>query len=308
MFDFDYLDEDVSYLLGMLLARGELLSSGGDYRIIIHFPRGALQAEGSTGVFDADTEIRLGIESIRERMLDLLGGDIRTVDAGDSWDLIVQLARRTIAWRDIQMLLGNKTSYRYFQIPPIFFDSATPTEFKKELIKGYADVAGNIRKSNRDQAGRHRVRLDTLNHKTSWNTPVQLCLLLQDHLTVAVPNITWGHPNLGRDFREHQLNVYAESFLDIGFYFKHKQRALEELALLNSNLPSATPKGCPGERKVGRVKPPSKLEDDERLPEELFEKHFDTYWQICRALNCTRRPVHVDQLEMDMSEDEPIQS
>jgi hypothetical protein len=220
------MDGDVAYLLGMLVARGELISSENVFRTIVHFPKGNLQARAVTVQFETDKEIQLGMVKIRERLLELLGGDVRIEDTGEHWDLIMRTTRRTMAWRNLQMLLENRTSYPYFQVPAVLLDADTPTEYKREFVRGYADVAANIRPSNYDQTGRHRVRLDTLNYRSNWAVPVQLCILLQEHLNVGVQLITWGHPNLGREWREHQLNVYAEEFLKIGFYFEYKQAAL----------------------------------------------------------------------------------
>jgi hypothetical protein len=253
----DYLDEDVGYLLGMLVARGELIQGESVYRIIVHLPKGALIAQGEDLAFDTDKEIRLGIEKVRERLVELIGADIKTVDARESWDLVIRATRSTMAWRNVVMLLGQKTSYHFFEVPPVLLEAETPAAYKREFIRGYADVAGNIRPANRDAAGRHRVRLDILNHPTNWKVPVQLCLLLQEHLSVAVPNVIWGHPNLGREWREHQLNIYAEDFLPVGFYFDYKQAVLKELADKNAARFASTIGGCPGRRRPGPRKPSS---------------------------------------------------
>jgi hypothetical protein len=295
----DYMDGDVAYLLGMLVARGELSSSENVFRMIVHFPKGSLQAQGTSTEFDTDKEIRLGITKIRERLLELLGGDVRVEDAGEHWDLVLRSTRRTMAWRNVLMLLNDRTTYRYFEIPDVLMDPAMPAEYKREFVRGYADVAANIRRSNYDQAGRHRVRLDTLNYPSNWRLPVQLCLLLQEHLGVGVPAIIWGHPNLGREWREHQLNVYAEDFLRIGFYFDYKQQALEELAQANRALGGSAQSPCPGQRRVRGRKPADPEEGNaERLDVALVGQHFDAYWQICRALGCPRRPPPGQQLEM----------
>ncbi|MBM3166642.1 MAG: hypothetical protein FJZ94_04265 [Chloroflexi bacterium] len=299
----DYMDADVAYLLGLLVARGELLTSENTYRAIVHFPKGSLLAQGINTHFDSDREIRLGIEKIRERLTELLGADIRTSDGGDSWDLVARFTRNTMAWRNINMLLGSRTSFHSFEIPEILFDERTPIEFKREFVKGFADVAGNIRPANRDQLGRHRVRLDILNYPTNWHVAMRLCLLLQDELNVPVPVLTWGHPDLNREWREHQLNVYAEEFTAIGFYFDFKQAALEELAKINLKHFSSKIKGCPGARRLGKRKKKDPEERNaEKLPPELLAKHFNSYWQICRALGCPRRPVSREQLEL-MAED-----
>ncbi len=300
-YELDYMDGDVAYLLGMLVARGELISADGLHRIVIRFPRGSLMARGIELTFDADTEIRLGIEKIRERIAELLGGDIQTVGTDESIDLIVQLTRSTIAWRDIRMLLDHKTNFAHFRIPDSFFEDTFPLDWKREFVKGYSDVAANLRPANRDQAGRYRVRLDTLNYPTNWETPVKLCLLLQDHLDVPVPSVIWGHPNLGREWREHQLNVYPEDFLKIGFYFDYKQKVLEELSENNLRRFTSSVSGCPGQRVVRITKERHDEEGNaQKMPPELVGEHFNSYWQICRKLGCTRRPQPREQLTLDI--------
>jgi len=42
----DYLDADVAYLLGLIVARGSLTEIGGVKRIVIEFPFRNLEAEG----------------------------------------------------------------------------------------------------------------------------------------------------------------------------------------------------------------------------------------------------------------------
>lgn len=300
----NYLDEDVSYLLGMLVARGELMTGGNVYSMVIHFPKGSLIADGLTKHFDIDKETRLGIEKIRERIKEVLGtDDIRTV-YDDTLDLVIRFHHKTMAWRNIQMLLGDATGYQYSSVPAVFLDSDTPTEYKREFLRGYADVAGNIRPANSDRAGRHRVRLDTLNYLGNWSLPVQLCVLLQEHLSVAVPCVIWGHPNLGRHWKEHQLDVYAEDFAQVGFYFDYKQEALEELAEYNQTSFSTPVKGCPGARRAGKKKASDPEEKNaERLPPELLGKHFNAYWHICKALGCSRKPTPGEQLELPIEDD-----
>ncbi len=295
-FNEDYMDSDVAYLIGSVLARGEIVVADGTLRLIIRYPKGNLLAAGEELQFDTDKEIRLGMEKVRERFLELFDTDIKTEDAGDSWDLVILSTRNTVTWRNIMLLMDGKTDFSHFKVPPIFLAEDTPKQIKSEFIRGFADVAGNIRPANRDEAGRHRVRLDILNYPNNWEVPVQLCTLLQEHLGVSVRLITWGHPNLGREWREHQLNVYAEDFRDIGFYFDYKQRALSELAEKNLSRFHNRIKPCPGVRKGHQKKPRSPLEKSDRLDTKLTRKHFNAYWQICKALGCQRKPAPREQL------------
>ena len=94
------------------------------------------------------------------------------------------------------------------------------------------------------------------------------------------------------------------NFLRIGFYFDYKQQALEELAQANLALGRPAQSPCPGQRRLRGRKPPDPQEANaERLDPALVGRHFDAYWQICRALGCTRRPPPGQQLEM-LLEDE----
>lgn len=293
-----YLDADVAYLLGLLVARGEMVASENVFRTIVHFPKGSLQARGLTAQFDTDREIQLGMARVRERLLELLGGDVRIEDAGEHWDLVLRSTRRTLAWRNLQRLLEGRSSYHSFHMPALLLEPDTPLDWKREFVRGYADVAGNIRPSNLDQAGRYRVRLDTLNYQANWVVPVQLCQLLQDHLGVGVQFISWGHPNLRRGWREHQLNVYAEEFLKVGFSFEYKQAALQELANANAALDRPSQSPCPGQRRPRAPKPSDPEEHNAtRLAPVLVGRHFDAYWQVCRALGCPRRPPPGAQLD-----------
>ncbi|MEK9139001.1 MAG: hypothetical protein AAB393_17920 [Bacteroidota bacterium] len=309
MADHFYLDEDTSYLLGMLVARGELVLAPGNFRLVIHFPKGALLAQGESLTFDTAKETRLGIEKIRERIAELVPGDVGTVDKTDSIDLVVRSPRRTMTWRNLSAIFNGAASFPHFAIPAAFLDAGTPLEYKREFLRGFADVAANVRPANRDQAGAHRVRLDILNHPSNWGVPVQLCLILQEQLGVPVPIITWGHPNLHREWREHQLNVYAHEFLRVGFYFDYKQQALEELASLNVRRNLLGTSGCPGERRVRGEKKPARLGElnNSRLDPALVGHHADSYWQICLKLGCPRRPPPVLHLEFGL-EDENAQS
>jgi hypothetical protein len=189
-------------------------------------------------------------------------------------------------------MFKGASSFESFDIPDIFLKKETPNHLKLEFIRGYSDIAGNIRKSNNYRNLFHRTRIDVLNHKSNWQVGVKLCHILQDHLNIPIQNITWGHPNLGRAWKEHQINIRADYFEQIGFTFEHKQRILLELAEWNRNNYKETPSyscPCPGVRKIIKIKPKDPKEKSmDKLPNELHRKHFDSYWQICTALGCQK--------------------
>ncbi len=304
----DYFDADVAYLLGLITARGQILEQPSDYRIIIQFPGSAITVQGVQTTFDQPTEIKLGLLEIGNRLRTLLETDIDLPASTESDDhtLVISFRKRNMIWRNLRLILGEASHFGSFEVPEVVRSTDTPVEYVREYLRGFADVAGNVRPANRYVDGRNRVRLDILNYPTNWRLPVQLCHLLQERLEVPVQLITWGHPNLGRDFREHQLNVFAVPFLKVGFTFRHKQRVLEELAEQDTqNFPQAVYLPCLGERKISRLKPADPREQDSsRLPPELVGRHFDAYWQICRALGCPRRPAKEGLTLLEEVEDE----
>lgn len=284
----DYIDPDVAYFVGLIVARGTLTDNGSIRQISINFPYQSLNVRGKTIERDQRTSIELGLNKIRERVLDLVETDISCIENNKSYDLVVRFNRRNMIWRNIELILSGAIDYHNFCVPEVFFDPALPRDCKAQFIRGYGDVAGNIRKSNVYVDGRYRVRLDVLNSKTNWRLPIQLCQLLQDHLDVPVQNITWGHPNMGRDFREHQINIFADAYKRIGFSFAHKQEILNDLSLINER-DNARPNPCVGFTRLREKKPKDVLEKDSKhLDRAIMGKHFDQYWQICKALGCER--------------------
>ena len=112
---------------------------------------------------------------------------------------------------------------------------------------------------------------------------------------------------MGRAFREHQINIFAEPFLQIGFSFRHKQKVLEEFAQKDrERLPNAAYRPCPAVRQIRKKKNADDAENDERLDAKLRGKHFDAYFQICRALGCqqlragdTEALIFTDEVEAE---------
>ena len=287
--EMDYIDSDVAYLLGMITARGRISESGGTNQIVIEFPYQSLRVDGITKSFDTNESIRLGLQQIQERVLEVTGADVSIISGENSVSLVLRFLRNTMVWRNILMHTNQRTGYEYFAVPEIFFSPSIPKDWKREYVRGFADVAGNVRRSNNYIDGTNRVRLDVLNYPTNWDMPVQLCTLLEEHLTTPVQLITWGHPNMGRNFREHQINIFAVPFRNIGFSLPHKQSILEDFIEQDmKRIPQKAYKPCTGRRKLKRKKAKDKREESERLDERLNGRHFNAYWQICKKLGCPR--------------------
>lgn len=232
---FDYLDADVAYLVGMIIGRGVLVDDGKRFVITIKFPFVNPELEGYDQFASFVTSI---VSSVLPRLKALLGETVNlSTSPQEDVTFRAEFPSTHIVVRNLKLILEDRLDYKQFMVPKVIQES-NDSEIIREFIRGFADVAGNIRRSNRDQAGVHRVYLDVLNE--NWKLPVQICDLLQHKLNVPVANILWGHPNL-RDtkagqaspFREHQIRIYAHHFLQVGFYIEHKQAVLGLLAKEN---------------------------------------------------------------------------
>jgi hypothetical protein len=281
---------DECYFLGVICARGSFQYL--DNKISISLPYKKAKLAGLSGDHDHEARLLLGLSDIANRFSRRLGTSYDLIKGKNVHTLCVHLPTTTLSWDTLYTPFEGQESYHSMQVPNMFFDTiATTDDQVREFIKGYSDIAGTIRKSNNDQIGRHRVYIDVLNNVGNWSVPSQLCWLLQQRLSVAVREIMYGHPNLNRKFREHQIRVDATTFAEnIGFNFSHKQAVLLELADENRKMGLPSIGLCPGlagKRKTFKKKPKHPDENDsERLPAELVGKHFNRYPEICRKCGC----------------------
>jgi len=293
----DYIDEDLSYLLGLIVARGTIEYMNGVIEIV--FPYRYLEID-NVSVWPS---IVSSIATRIERRLQELGFETELQASKESRNIILKLSTKpsSIIMRVLKMHLMGRTNYREFTVPRIILELAEKKEkgyfnIVTEFLRGYCDVAAHIRKSNADPKKFHRVYVDVL--FSNWRLPVQLCKLFRS-LDVRPHTITWGHPNLrdpkalkGPSFwkKEHQIKIYAHDFLKIGFTIIHKQQLLKEYARENENrLHSGEKpyfKPCNGRVRRRKRVPEHPGENDVELPTEIRGKHFNHFTEICRAMGC----------------------
>lgn len=168
---------------------------------------------------------------------------------------------------------------------------------KKALLKGIADVTGYIRKSNiaYGQDGAHRVYIEI---PGNWYMVIDIANMLKE-VDVPVQTIDFGHPNFrdgelkkynqGMPYfwkKEHQVKIFANEFLPIGFNIKHKQEALEKYSeeLLEFVDPAKTHKYYWEKSIKRRNRPVHPHENDACLPIEIRGKHFDSWTDLARLL------------------------
>ena len=288
----NYLDPDVAYLLGLIAIRGELYDSQGDKRIIIQFPFKSLIAEGTTIHVDQKEQLDMAVNRIRDRLQELVESHIEVARAASEFVFCMRFLRNSLVWRNTRYMFGEKRSFREFEIPPSIL-SAQDDAIKIEFLRGVADAAGFVRKSNYYLNGKNRVYIEVNNR--NWKLAVQLCRLMQVDLDIPVQMIQWGHPNVREPnkkvgtawAKEHQVKIFVEAFTRIGFYVPYKEQILMELVAEDQGQGGTPPKTCNPNPKIRQIKrkPRHPGEKSQILPPTV-RKHFNAYWQICRVLGC----------------------
>lgn len=281
----NFLTSDISYLLGLITGHGEIQYNSDVKKIIIDFEYKTLESKAITKVFDQRLHIQTSLDPVVYR-LQQMGINVQKI-TGDKISLVLTWIKEDIAWLFIKFLInGTRFSFHDFLIPEPIFETTDAN--KKEFLRGIADVTGFVRKSNVDQAGRHRVYIEISNK--NWFLPTQICKLTQS-LNVAIQYIGYGHPNIrggtGTSWaKEHQIKIYSEDFENIGFYISHKNEALAELVEYNKANFTRRQALCTGVASREKIKDSHPHETHEKLPTEINGQHFNGFKEICKCLGC----------------------
>lgn len=285
------MNVQMAYLIGMILGNGEIQRTNDRTTITIDIPYKKLRDDEG---LDVAIYVAASIVDIRAVLEPLIGHELVVSRTNNSTKLSFTKNNEDYTMSEIMRLIGNGVHHRSMTMNPELFDISI--DEKKELLRGIADVTGHIRKSNieRDE-GTYRVYIEIPNN---WQLVIDIANMLKS-LDIPIQNINFGHPNcrdgnlkdydeghLDRWKREHQIKIYANEFLPIGFNIKHKQRALEKLAgeLLLHLSPEKTHKYYWQRRKVRRMKPIHPGENDEFIPERIRGKHYDSWRGIAEDL------------------------
>lgn len=299
----NFLDEDVAYLLGLVVMRGQLYDRGSERGIIIEFPFKSLMVEG----YKQELYLQLSVNRIRDRIQSLVESFVQVEETGNAFVFTVRFLQSPVTWRNLRYLLGNRRSYKEFQVPENIMEA--PREIQVEFMRGVADVGGFVRDSNRYVDGRRRVYLEV--HNRNWILPVQLCALLQQKLAVPVQLIQWGHPNTREPkggthwAREHQVKIFAEAFEPVGFTIEYKNETLRKFARQDRKQRGLLHK-CNPNPEIRRVHKKKRHPEEKSaaLPARLRNRHFNAYWQICLALGCEQCVSAQEGLPLELDDEE----
>lgn len=286
------MNTEMAYLLGMILGNGEIQRDNSDTRITIDIPHKNLYTDD---LKDVKIYVKASTVDIRSIVEPLIGHNLMVTQNKRSTIMTFTKPNDEYITREILRFIGSGRHHSTMRMNPELF-SLTIDE-KKILLRGIADVTGYIRKSNIafGQDGAHRVYIEI---PGNWYMVIDIANMLKA-VDVPVQTIDFGHPNFrdgdlikynqGKPYfwkKEHQVKIFANEFLPIGFNIKHKQEALEKYSeeLLEFIDPSKTHKFYWEKTIRRKSRPIHPHENDSSFPEEIRGKHFESWTDLARLL------------------------
>lgn len=286
------MNTEMAYMLGMVLGNGEIQQTATHTTVTIDIPYKNLYTDD---LKDVAVYVKASIVDIRAIIEPLVGHALTVTEFQHSTKMSFRKPNDEYVVREILRLIGSGRHHSTMRMNAELFEITL--DQKKALLRGIADVTGYIRKSNIafGQEGAHRVYIEI---PGNWWMVIDIANMLK-YVDVPVQTIDFGHPNF-RDGRmvkynagkpnfwkkEHQIKVFANEFLPVGFNIKHKQEALEKYAeeLLEFIDPTKTHKFY-WEKKVRHSdRPIHPGENDASLPKEIIGMHFDSWTELARRL------------------------
>lgn len=286
------MNNEMAYLLGMILGNGEIQRGTSSTTVTIDIPFKNLYTDDNK---DVAVYVKASVVDIRTIVEPLVGNALVASEMSHSTKVSFTKPNTDYVIREILRLVGAGRHHSKMRMSSEMFGMSA--DEKKSLLRGVADVTGYIRRSNiaYGQEGAHRVYIEI---PGNWYMVIDIANMLKD-VDVPVQTIDFGHPNFrdgnlvkyreGRvNFwkKEHQVKVFANEFLSIGFNVKHKQDALVKYAdeLLEFIDPVKTHKFY-WEKKIRRmIRPRHPAESDPSLPSEIRGRHFESWTDLAGAL------------------------
>lgn len=286
------MNNQMAYLIGMILGNGEVQRDSRNTTITIEIPHKNLKDDEG---LEVSVYVKSSLADIRGVIEPLLGHSLPISQTKTATRVSFTKPNEDYTMREILRFIGKGIHHSTMIMNDELFKMTT--DEKKELLRGVADVTGYIRKSNIafGQDGCHRVYIEI---PGNWQFVIDVANMLKT-LDIPVQTIDFGHPNFrdsnlkkyneGKPYywkKEHQLKIWANEFLPIGFNVVHKQRALERYAeeLLDYLDENKTHQFYWEKPIRQRNKPIHPMENDESLPEKIRGKHFDSWTQIAKEL------------------------
>jgi hypothetical protein len=292
------MNVEMAYILGLICGNGTIKRGNSNTIVSINIPHKKLETED---FHDVRLYVKASIADIRKILEPLIGAAFNFIQRNTVTVLSFEKQNNEYVMREILRFIGNASSHDNIRLNMEIFN------FKKEekiyFLRGFSDVTGYIRRSNYYFLKyNHRVYLEIPHN---WELVIDISNLLKS-VDIPIQNIDWAHPNMrdgnlqkynqGKTIfwkKEHQIKIWVNEFLPIGFGILHKQQALETynkefLAGCASN--GIEPQNCThhfyweksSKRNAAKAFHPS--ENDISLPDIIRGIHYNSWKDIAKDL------------------------
>lgn len=288
---------EMSYLLGLICGNGEIQRGNTETIVSIDIPHKKLQTDI---IKDIRIYVKASISDVRSILEPLMGAELNFIQGQRSTILTFQKPNSDFLIREIMRYIGSATNHSNIRLHDDIFKFSR--DQKIEFLRGFADVTGYMRKSNYFfKKHMHRVYLEIPNN---WYMVIDICNLLKE-IDIPIQNIDWAHPNM-RDpklkkykegkpnywKKEHQIKIWANEFLPVGFEVLHKIKMLEIYSdiliegLKAENKDPSTYTHRYYWQTSGRIRPKEKHPGvyDSIIPDEIRGVNFDSWREIAKEL------------------------
>jgi hypothetical protein len=290
------MNTEMAYLLGMICGNGEIQRGKVDTTIAIAIPH---KVSKTDDFHDIALYVKASLENIRKNIEPLISTGISTSQSKSVTTLSFIKPNTDYLIREICRFIGNATSHDNVRIHQDIFGFSK--DQRKMFLRGFADVTGYVRRSNQYmRSHEHRVYIEV---PQNWDLVIDICNLLKS-IDIPVQNIDWAHPNIrdgnmtkynqgNRTFwkKEHQIKIWVNEFLPVGFGVLHKQQALEtfvkEYATSHSGkkpLSKVTHRYYWQLQKTDKPRPNHPEVNHEFIPRSIRGKQFNSWRQIAKEL------------------------
>jgi len=288
----------MAYLLGMIFGNGEMQRGLTETTVSVEIPHKKLETEFSK---DVRIYVKASIADIQAVIEPLIVTPIHFIQNPNVTVLSFRKTNDDYSMREILRYTGSASSHENIRIHPDV--RSFSKDERLQLLKGFADVTGYIRRSNYFfDKFMHRIYLEVPHN---WELVADICNLLKS-VDIPVQTIDWAHPNM-RDPRlvkynqgypsfwkkEHQIKIWANEFLPVSFAVLHKREALDQFSNELENGLKRTGKRIEeithkfyweATRDVKRPKPSHPCENDSFITATIRGKHYHSWREIARDL------------------------
>lgn len=282
----------MAYLVGLILGNGEIQQDPRNTTITIDIPHRNLYTDDNK---DVSVYVRASVVDIRSIVEPLIGHELTFTQSANVSKLSFVKNNDDYTIREIIRLIGAGYHHSSMRMNQELFNITN--DQKRSLLRGIADTTGYIRRANNFfNKWAHRVYIEI---PRNWDLVIDIANMLRD-VDIPIQNINFGHPNFRdgnlKDYnkghinswkKEHQIKIFANEFIPIGFNITHKQESLEKLSaeLLQHMSPETTHKFY-WERKTIKKKPTPTHpgEKDTSLPLNIRDRHFNSWQELSSYL------------------------